>query len=397
MAESVKSNLWKLYVTIALRWAMFAMPIIVIFYQSNGLTLRQVFILQAVFALVAVLFEVPTGYFSDRLDRKTAIVIGLVLGFLGYATYAVSYGFISFLVAEILLGIGGSFISGADSALLYDSLIQLGKEGQYKKYEGRLMSVENTAEAAASIAGGFLAVVSLRLPIYFEALAIFCAIPVALTLVEPARAKLLQTGSSLKKMLEVVKFALHDQTEVKWLIFYSAIVSTATLTLVWFIQPYLTVVGVPLALFGVVWAILRFTVAAVSFSAHKIESAWGRKKSLISLIFLASAAYLLLSVFHNIWALSILLMFHFVHGMNDPVLKDYINKLIPSGMRATVLSVKSLIGRLLFAILGPFIGWASDVYSLRAAFFLAGIIFLFLGLIPLLFLSKHKVLSEKST
>ena len=59
------------------------MPIITIFYKENGLSMQEIFIIQACFSLAVVLFEVPTGYFADVVDRKKSIIIGMILGAIG--------------------------------------------------------------------------------------------------------------------------------------------------------------------------------------------------------------------------------------------------------------------------------------------------------------------------
>jgi len=392
MERTLKSNIWKLYVIKALRWFMLVMPIIVLFFQENGLSMCEVFILQSVFSIAIVVSEVPSGYLADVIGRKVSIVAGCILAFAGFAAYSLSYGFWGFLIAELFLGFSSSFISGADSAMIYDTLLEVGSEDEYKKIEGRMLSVGNFSEGVAGLIGGFLAVVSLRTPFYFEAAITFFSIPVALSLVEPARHKFDNSEGSVKSILRIVKYSLHEHAEVKWLIIYSALVTVSTLTMVWFIQPYLKLVGLPLALFGVVWAALQFSVGIFSFYAHKIELFVGRKATLISLIVLTVIGYCLLSIFQSIWAIGFILIFYFVRGISYPVLKDYINRIITSDIRATVLSVTSLVRRLIFSIFGPIIGWISDLYSLSTALALCGIIFLFWGSISLLLLHRHKAL-----
>jgi MFS family permease len=392
MERTLKSNIWKLQAIKALRWFLLIMPIIVLFFQENGLSMCEVFILQSVFSIAIVVFEVPSGYLADIIGRKVSIVAGCILAFAGFAAYSLSYGFWGFLIAELFLGFGSSFISGADSAMIYDTLLETGREDEYKKIEGRLMSVGNFSEGIAGLVGGFLALVSLRTPFYFEAAITFFSIPVAMSLVEPARHKLDNSEGSIKSILKIVKYSLHEHAEVKWLIIYSALVTVSTLTMVWFIQPYLKLVGLPLALFGAVWAGLQFSVGIFSFYAHKIELFVGRKATLVSLIVLTVIGYCLLSIFQSIWAIGFILIFYFVRGISYPVLKDYINRMITSDIRATVLSVTSLVRRLIFSIFGPVIGWISDLYSLSTALMLCGIIFLFWGCISLLLLHKHKAL-----
>ena len=368
------------------------MPTIVLFFQENGLSMKEILLLQSLFSIGVVLFEIPSGYFSDVVGRKTTIVLGCIFGFLSLLTYSFSYGFIGFLIAELLLGLGTSFISGTDSAIIYDTLLQLKKEKEYKKIEGRMLSAGNFSEGIASIIGGFLALINLRTPFFVETALMFLTIPIALSLVEPKRHKYKNKEGSLKEIMKIVKYSLNDHKEVKCLIFYAGFTVASTLTMVWFIQPYFLLVNLPLAYFGIVWGILNFSVGIFSLYAHKFESIVGRKKSLISLIFISFAGYILLGLFQSLWSIIFIFLSYFVRGISSPVLKDYVNKLISSDMRATVLSIKNLVGRLIFAIIGPFMGWVADIYSLQTALLTSGTIFLIFGVISLLFLHKHKAL-----
>ncbi|MEA3378974.1 MAG: MFS transporter [Nanoarchaeota archaeon] len=121
--SNIESNIWKLYVIKALRWFMLIMPIIVLFFQENGLSIKEVLLLQSFFSIGIILFEIPSGYFSDVIGRKTTIIFGCILEFIGFSVYSFSYGFIGFLIAELILGLGSSFLSGTDSAIIYDGLI----------------------------------------------------------------------------------------------------------------------------------------------------------------------------------------------------------------------------------------------------------------------------------
>lgn len=391
--KKIRSNVWKLYLVRALSSFTLVMPIIVLFFKENGLSMKQVFLLQSIFSLVALSLEVPTGYFADRVGRKKSIVIGGIVATLGFLVYSLAYGFWGFLLAEILLGIGISFISGSDSALLYDTLLEMQKEGEYKKIEGKKLSMGMFSEGISSILGGFLALVSLRFPFYWDVVITFMVIPVALTLFEVKRYKQEEKKeSSIGAMLKLIKYSLHDHAEVKWLIIYSALVGASTLTMVWFIQIYWMATKVPLELFGISWATLMFAAAFFAWNAHHVEKVLGRKNSLILLIVLPALGYFLLSSFWFVWSGIFILLFYVTRGMNNPVLCDYINKLVSSDIRATVLSVKNLAGRLIFSIVGPFAGWISDAFSLKAALMSAGATFLFLGLIALIFMKKHKAL-----
>ncbi|MEK7496678.1 MAG: MFS transporter [Patescibacteria group bacterium] len=386
---ALKNNIWKLYIVIGLRWFMIIMPIIVLFYNSIGLALREVFIIQAVFSATIVILEIPSGYWADIFGRRKSIIIGTCLAVLGMAIYSVSYDFYSVLIAEIILGVGASFVSGADSALLYDSLAEMKKIDDYKKSQGRLYAVENFSEGLAAVLAGFLAVISLRLPLYVETIAFVIALPFAFSLVEPARQAINKTSSYAREMIKIIKLALHEHKELKWLIIYSAVTGATTFTFVWFVQPYWSQVGLPLPWFGILWAVLQFSVGLFSWVASWYENKVGRRFVLISFIFIAAAAYLGMGLIQSLWGLVFMLLPYFVRGINKPLISDYVNKIISSESRATVLSIKNLGSRIIFVIIGPLVGWVSDVYSLSTALFLCAALFLILGLGSLVFLHKH--------
>ncbi len=390
--KQLQANIWKLYVMQACRWFLLLMPVLVLFYQENGLSLQDVFIVQAFYSLCIIVFEVPSGYMGDRVGRRWSVLMGSACAAVGFAVYAFSYTLPHFLLAQLLIALGASFISGSDAALLYDSLLELKRQGEYQKIAGRMGSISNFSEGIAGILGGFLAVISLRTPLYYQAAIIVLAVPLAWSLVEPPRQQAPSGENSFKAILRIVRYALHGHAEVKWLILYSSLVGTSTFTIVWFVQPYFTAVELPLAWFGVGWAVLQFSVGLFALNAYRIEGWLGRRAALVSLILLASGAYIALGFFQALWALGFLFIFYLVRGINGPVLNDYINRCVGSDIRATVLSVKSLVGRLMFVLLGPLVGWVNDSFSLGAAFLVCGFTFLGFGVLFLIFLQRNEVL-----
>ena len=367
------------------------MPIIVVFYRENGLSMTQILLLPTIFSVTALILEIPTGYFADAMGRKKSIIIGTLLGVVGFATYSFTSGFFYFALAEFFLGASSSFISGTDSAMLYDSLVQMKKKDKYKKYQGIVSSASNFSEAIAAIIGGVIAIISLRFTFYAETIIFLLSVPVAFSLVEPRR-KLASSKQNVLNIIEAVKFSLHEHKETKWLIIFAAIIGTATYNMVWFIQPYMQNVGVPLVLFGIIWAIFQFSVGFFALSSHKIESFFGRKRSLILLLVLPVIGYFIVGLGNAIWAVPFILLFYFARGINSPILGDYVNNVIPSDKRATILSVKNLMWRLVFAVVGPIVGWVADAYSMNAALVASGFIILIPGIISLLYLHKYKAL-----
>ncbi len=364
------------------------MPIIIIFYQENGLSMTQIFILLSIYSIVVAFLEIPSGYLSDVWGRKNTMIVGVIFSFLGFLIYSFSYRFMEFMVAEIFLGIGQSMVSGTDSAMLYDSLLEINKAKKFMKYEGRMVSVGNFSEAAAGIAGGLLADLSIRYPFIVQTSVAFIAIPAAFLLIEPHKHKQIQKYHA-KDIIKIVKYALIDYKPLRYIILYSSIIGTATLSIAWFAQPYFKLVNLKLSLFGIIWTLLNLTVGLSSWIAYKIEAKTGMKKILIIITILAPLCYILIGIFKSIWSIAIIFAFYIVRGVANPVLKDYLNKLTESNVRATILSVRNLVIRVIFSILSPFLGWYTDKISLLSALILAGILFFIFSLIPLILYLKH--------
>jgi len=369
---------------------MLYMPIVVPFYESNGLSMKDIMILQAAYSIAIVILEVPSGYLADVIGRKKTLIIGAVFGILGFTTYSFSFGFMGFLVAEIILGIGQSCISGADSAMLYDSLLDRGEEKKYTRFEGRITALGNVAEALAGIVGGLLVGITIRTPYLAQIFVAFIALPAAITLVEPTR-RIPLIKASFMEIVQIARFALITDRPLRRNILFSAITGCATLTMAWFAQPFFEYTKIDIAWFGILWTTLNLTVAITSYTAHRLEKRLGQRWSILLIALLIPLGYLALSRFNLPIGLFVLYLFYLVRGYATPVLKDYINRITASHIRATVLSVRNFIIRLLFALCGPLLGWVKDIYSLPQALALAGFIFLIISILTaILFVSSGK-------
>ncbi|GAB7086811.1 MFS transporter [Marinifilum fragile] len=387
MSRTYAGNIPKLYAIKIAKWFMLTMPIIVLFYQENGLSMQDVLTLKGIYSVAVVVLEIPSGYLADVWGRKKSLILGAILGCLGFVVYSFSYGFTGFLAAELILGIGSSFISGSDSAMLYDSLLKMNREKEYLKQESRVMSVGNFAEAIAGIAGGSLALISLRTPFVLQSFIAFIAIPAAFLLLDPNQDSQ-KSKAGFKHILNIVKFSLWDSAKLRWNIVLSSVIGCATLTLAWFIQPYLKDLDMEVSTIGVIWTLLNLTVGFVALLAHRVEGYLGKIGTSTFIVIGISSGFILSGWFHSLIGVGVFFFFYFVRGIATPVLKDYINRITESDMRATVLSVRNFIIRICFAVIGPFLGWYTDHYSISSALMLAGSIFLVLGGVSVIFMRK---------
>lgn len=381
----MKRNILALYIIKLSKWFTLVMPIIVLFYEKHGLGLQDVFILKSVYSVAAVALEIPSGYLADVWGRRNCLISGCILFFFGYLCYSFTSTFEAFLMAEILLGTGQTLVNGADSALLYDTTVHYKKENLYLRYEGRITMIGNFAEALAGIFGGLLAAYSLRLPFYVQAGIAFIGIPAAFALREWKIQNKLQNPAS--EIVRIIKYSLVTNKKLCYNIMFSGIIGAATLTMAWFVQPVLIYLKTPISWYGVIWTVLNLTVGFAALWSDRIDNYFGPQKMGILILTIITGGYIALAFNLSYAGLAILLVFYIFRGFATPILKGYINQMTFSEMRATVLSIRNFVIRLMFAAIAPFIGWLNDYYSLQTALLVTagimlipGTVFLFLQL-----------------
>ena len=366
---------------------MIAMPIIILFFQEHDLTLTEIMILQAIYSLSVAVFEIPSGYMADLFGRKYTIVLSTIFSFIGYLVFSFYSGFYAFALAQILIGIGGSLMSGSDSALLYDTLLETNNKSAYTKIEGRNYAVGNFSEATAGILGGFLAVSSIYLPIYAQTGVLFLSIPISLSLIEPKIYEKNKIDKSLRSVVDILKFVISEKKKLKWLIIYSSAMGVATLSIAWFTQPFLKEIDIPLFYFGIIWAGLNFASGITSFNAHLLYRKMNGYNLLIYISLSLFLSFILLGLNISIFGLTIIFIIYLLRGITTPILRNEININTTSNKRATVLSIRSFFIRISFAISAPILGYITENYSLAETFYIIGI---FIG--TLLFFSAYKLI-----
>ena len=369
----IKHNIIKMYFLKGVLWFMLSMPIIVLFFKENGLSLTEIMTLQAAYSLTVALFEVPSGYLADMFGRKTCIVASTIFSFFGFLFFCFFTGFYYFLLAQILVGFAGSLISGSDSAIIYDTLLQTNNKDSYAKIEGKNYAIGNFSEATAGIFGGILAVSSIYLPIYAQTGFIFLSIPIALTLVEPEIKNIIGSKNSLQSIFTLVKFTLIENSKLRWLIVYSSAMGVATLSMAWFAQPFFIAIDLPLVLFGIVWALLNFTSGISSYNSHYFSNKFSYR-NLIYYSVIISLSFFFLGFSIISYGLVFIFIIYFFRGIVTPILRNEINKITSSNIRATVLSVRSFIIRVSFAILAPILGYIAEHNSLSITFYFLAVV-----------------------
>src|ERR1044072_1713308 len=130
----LRSNLWKLKAIKALFWMHFFAAVLVPFYTEGAhLSLSQVFFLNSWFMAWNFLLEGPTGTVADYFGRKWSLALGAMVGGLAALVNVSDLTLPNFLFADVLFAISYTLNSGADEALVYDTLKAMKEEGAAKR------------------------------------------------------------------------------------------------------------------------------------------------------------------------------------------------------------------------------------------------------------------------
>ena len=363
------------------------MPIAVPFFQSKGLDMQEIFTLQALFAAVVLVTEVPSGYAADLLGRKLTLVLGAVLAGIGHTLLLFADGFFGLALFEIALAVSCSLISGADLAMLYDTEAAMGRsEEQQRRVVGRLYSVNTFSEALAAVVCSLLLLASMELVIYVQALVGWVPLLLALRLVEPPAVRLERDGH-LRQMGLICRHLLSHSRVLRLTFLALCIWSLTTFYAVWLIQQLWQQQGIDLKMFGYLWAALTAVSALAGRWAHAAEARFGTSGVLVFMGVLPAFGYLGLDLLGPVGAFVASACFFVARGVGLVILREALNRRVPSSYRGTANSLASFGFRGAFVLTGPWVGFVLDFWGMSATLWLlaGATLVIFAGLIlPLL-------------
>ncbi len=341
---NISSNIRKLYAFSFLKMALFPMAIITLFWKDQvGLSLTEILVLQGLFSLATLLMEYPSGYLSDRLGYRSALNLASVIGILGWGAYTVADSFLSVLLAEILLGISFAFISGSDSALLYETLRQTGDEEHYSRYDGRMTGYAQFGEAAGALFAGVMYAVTPLFPFFVQIGVWVLALAISRSLVETPADTGERPQSHLTEALHTCRYALKENRSLRYTILLATVLGISSFFPVWLIQPYMQETGVPLAWFGPVWAGANLTVALFSLLSHRSFFVLGERGMALIFFVLILGGYLGLGFCGAWWGFLFYFLLTAMRGLQGPRMRHHIQSASQRRNRASILSLKFFI------------------------------------------------------
>jgi len=365
------ANVPKYYIYQAALNLQFWMSVSILYLRWRGLSLGEIGLLETVGGLVIMLSEIPTGAIADLMGRRWSISMGMFLSVVGLILYGLADSFWLVALSYVPWMIGYTMTSGADSALLYDSLKAVGREDQYAKLEGRAVAVANGAGAVAGITGALVATKwGLATPIWVTAAVTFLGGLVALSFQEPPRQRTSATArGSLLNQFRSAAVVLTEQRILFSLMLFGALTTGVSFILKQsYFQVYAQAAGLPISFMGV----LSFTLVGAGMIGASLSGSLvarlGEQRTLLIVPCLMGLAFLGMTATRSLPGLAFLLVVPFLSSALSPALKAAINRGVTSEVRATVLSTQSLLWALVLSVLSPLVGFIAD-RSIPLAFF----------------------------
>ena len=352
-----------------------------IFLLDAGLNNAEAFAANAFFTAGMVLFEIPTGILADTRGRQLSYVLGAatlifatLLYLLMWQVHAPLWGW---AIASILLGLGFTFFSGATEAWLVDALAATGFTGHLEHVFGRAQSVSGLAMLIGSVAGGVVAqMTNLGVPYIIRAALLGVTMLVALRYMRDIGFSPDRDSSAVTAVRNVLRGSVEGgfrNPPVRWLMLAIPFTAGTGIYIFYASQPYL------LELFGDPTAYSIAGLAAAIFAGVQIAAglmvSWvmrffpRRTDALIGGAVLGIVLLALLGLSPGfVVALVLLTVWSFITAVTRPMRSAYLNGVIPSEQRATVLSFDSLMGSAGGVVAQPALGRVADVSGYGASY-----------------------------
>jgi MFS family permease len=367
--------------------ASFIWGINTIFLLDAGLSNLEAFAANAFFTAGMVVFEVPTGIVADTVGRRASYLLGTVTlsasTLLYVLLWEVGAPFWQWAVVSMLLGLGFTFFSGAVEAWLVDALAATGFTGELETVFGRGQIVSGVAMLSGSALGGLVAqLTSLGVPFVMRGVVLVITFVIAFRLMHDVGFTPVKGGRPLAEMRRIAGASVEygwRVPAVKWLMLQGLFTGGVGIYAFYALQPYLLeLYGDPEAyqIAGLVAAIVAGAQILGGIAAPRIRQLFRRRTSaLIATAAFSALTLALIGTIESFWVvLALISVWGLLFAATMPIHQAYLNGMIPSEQRATIISFDSLMNSTGGVWAQPVLGRAADAWGYAPSYLLGAAI-----------------------
>ncbi len=378
----LKNNINKNYIYTFISNIDLTRGIWMIYLAGKGMSLTQLGLLETVFHITSFLMEVPTGAVADIFGRKASRIAGRAVSLLSVIILLKADSFLWFAISFVFTALSFNLESGAGDALVYDSLKEIGEESKYMKISGNKEVFYQISGVASFLAGGYMAVRSYKAAFIITIVIGAVALVQSFSFREPTigrkQAECEGENIFLRQLKESIG-VVRNNSRIGALIIFAEIVLTFCTCTFFYLQNYMKADGYNEAAIGVVYAATFIIAALTAPQVYKLEKVIKEQGILLLTPFVTAACLwgISLSRYHFIFFIILMAVEEVVYV----AVSDYINKMIPSENRATILSFASMVFSFFMIAVFPLIGFVGDRYSLGFAIKCLGVLAIVFALV----------------
>ncbi len=348
--------------------------VLLIYLAIKGFTFLEIGIVESIFHVTSLTMEIPTGILADLLGRRLSRLLSVILyiAYLALLFFATDLFMVS--IAFALCGLSYTLESGAGDALIYDSLIETKEESKYPRINSIKEIIYQSSSLLALLIGGYLASINYDWVFIGSMFFGFAALIFVYKMKDP----ILETDNAHKPFLvrvkeqyvNSIKYILTNK-KLRFLVVMSSLFLFPVTVSFFYIQSLFTELGYSTTVIGIILALHSGFAILGALSVEKILKTFKERHILIMIPLIELILIWMLTLEYSYVPFIIL---GGVESMFYVIMLAYMNKIIPSNKRATILSMSNMVFSILMIAVFPVFGYIADIYSLKDGFIFNAII-----------------------
>ena len=345
----------------------------ILFFIQNGLSLLQIGLLESIFHGTSLLCEIPSGMLADRFSYKTNLYLAR-LSSIG-SSILILFGQGNFWIYAIAMMVNAwsyNFDSGTSTAFLFDSAVEAGQKDRYLQISSFLSGVAEVTRTLGTVVAGFFVHGALAWTYYIAIGLSLLSILLIFLMKEPESKSDERNHLTLKRILEVVKQEWQDKPVLfYWMLTYQLVGTIMCMFYFYYQQKISDLTSWQVSLIMLIGS--GFNLLAV-YLASQIGKKWNSNQVFPILVALTGLALFLVGLKTPFAYLSVYLLTNALYAVYQPIYYNDLQAYLPSSVRATMLSINSMMFSLSMIVIFPLTGWLIDTCGFVAVFLVLGLI-----------------------
>ena len=347
----------------------------ILFFIQNGLSLLQIGLLESIFHGTSLLCEIPSGMLADRFSYKTNLYLARLASIVSSILILFGQGnFWIYALAMMVSAWSYNFDSGTSTAFLYDSAVEADQKDRYLQISSFLSGVAEVTRTLGTVVAGFFIHGALAWT-YLIAIGLsFLSIILIYLMKEPMAKREKNEALTFKTIVLQVRKEWHEKPVLfYWMMTYQLVGTLMCMFYFYYQQKISDLAGWQVSLVMLIGSGLNLIAVYV---ASQVGKKWDSNRVFPTLVALTGLALLLVFSGTPFAFLLVYLLTNTLYAVYQPIYFNDLQGYLPSSVRATMLSINSMLFSLSMIVIFPLTGWLIDRWGLVAVFLVLGFILL---------------------